>query len=152
MDHIKVQRTGLINTTFILVGAPTGGGGAWPLSHWPLYPVLCMCPNPPIVCIFRSETYRPVYKKVWDPLYTDVVCSLIIKWIIKCKNILKAIEWLAWFFISIECPSSSSVLAQIEPSLRVTGHHSVTRSIILVGSGLVTSQKFSPSFMSAVLR
>jgi len=26
VDHIKDQRTVLINTTFILVGAPTGGG------------------------------------------------------------------------------------------------------------------------------
>ena len=31
VDHIKDQRTGLINTTFILVGAPTGGGPRpWP--------------------------------------------------------------------------------------------------------------------------
>ena len=39
MDHIKDQRTGLINTTFILVGNPTGGGpGPWPLD--PLNPAL----------------------------------------------------------------------------------------------------------------
>jgi len=35
MDHIKDQRTGLINTTFILVGPPTGSG---PGGHGPVPP------------------------------------------------------------------------------------------------------------------
>jgi len=65
---------------------------------------VCVC-----VSALPLNNKWPQSLQIWYIL--QVVFGLKGQRVIKCKNILKAIEWLAWVMHFIECPASSSSIA-----------------------------------------